>query len=110
MNIDFFKKDRLIPAIIQRSETSSFNKWLHECNTKNNRYSKVTFYSRSKQRLWTKGEMVTLNLVDIKMIVMEILIDPSKTSGSDLSYRRYLLANRKQSGVWFHNLRANYQN
>jgi hypothetical protein len=39
-------------------------------------------------------------------------MNQSKTSGSDLSYRRrYLLANRKQSRYGFiSNLEANYQN
>lgn len=60
MNIDF-KKDRdgLVPAIIQDDLT---NKVLmlgymdEEAFLKTNQSKKVTFFSRSKQRLWTKGE------------------------------------------------------
>jgi phosphoribosyl-ATP pyrophosphohydrolase/phosphoribosyl-AMP cyclohydrolase len=60
VNIDFAKYgDGLVPAIVQDNET---NKVLmmgfmnEEALTKTNEIGKVTFYSRSKQRLWTKGE------------------------------------------------------
>ncbi|WP_417889804.1 bifunctional phosphoribosyl-AMP cyclohydrolase/phosphoribosyl-ATP diphosphatase HisIE [Xanthomarina gelatinilytica] len=60
MKIDFDKyKDGLVPAIIQDAST---NKVLmlgfmnQEALSKTNNLGKVTFYSRSKQRLWTKGE------------------------------------------------------
>lgn len=60
MKIDFNKSpDRLVPAIIQDSET---NKVLmlgymnEEALNKTETEKKVTFFSRSKQRLWTKGE------------------------------------------------------
>lgn len=60
MKIDFDKyKDGLVPAIIQDAST---NKVLmlgymnNEALDKTNNLGKVTFYSRSKQRLWTKGE------------------------------------------------------
>ena len=60
MNLDFAKySDGLIPAIIQDNET---NKVLmlgfmnQEAIDKTNETGKVTFYSRTKQRLWTKGE------------------------------------------------------
>jgi phosphoribosyl-ATP pyrophosphohydrolase/phosphoribosyl-AMP cyclohydrolase len=72
MDIDFSKLAHgLIPAIIQDSETknvlmlgymnaASYQKTLDT--------QKVTFYSRSKQRLWTKGEESGnfLNVVSIK--------------------------------------------
>ena len=72
MNIDFSKNtDGLIPAIIQDSETKTVlmlgfmnaEAYQKTVNTK-----KVTFYSRTKQRLWTKGEESGnfLNLIDIK--------------------------------------------
>ena len=58
--IDFDKyKDGLVPAIVQDAST---NKVLmlgfmnQEAINKTNKLGKVTFYSRSKQRLWTKGE------------------------------------------------------
>ena len=60
MKIDFAKySDGLIPVIIQDNKT---NKVLmlgfmnEEALQKTVSLGKVTFYSRSKQRLWTKGE------------------------------------------------------
>lgn len=72
MNIDFSKLAHgLIPAIIQDSETKSvlmLGYMNAESYQKTLDTQKVTFYSRSKQRLWTKGEESGnfLNLVDIK--------------------------------------------
>ncbi|WP_339920141.1 bifunctional phosphoribosyl-AMP cyclohydrolase/phosphoribosyl-ATP diphosphatase HisIE [uncultured Flavobacterium sp.] len=72
MNIDFSKStDGLIPAIIQDSETNvvlMLGYMNAEAYQKTIDTKKVTFYSRSKQRLWTKGEESGnfLNLVDIK--------------------------------------------
>lgn len=59
MQPDFDKMDGLVPAIIQDSYTQKvlmlgfMNKEAYE---KTLETGKVTFYSRSKQRLWTKGE------------------------------------------------------
>jgi len=59
MSLDFNKQGGLIPAIIQDSIT---NKVLmlgymnEESLAKTKELGKVTFYSRSKNRLWTKGE------------------------------------------------------
>lgn len=73
MNIDFSKNtDGLIPAIVQDSETKNvlmlgyMNAEAYEKTVESN---KVTFYSRTKQRLWTKGEESGnfLNLIDIKI-------------------------------------------
>jgi len=72
MNIDFSKSAHgLIPAIIQDSETKSvlmLGYMNAESYQKTLDTQKVTFFSRSKQRLWTKGEESGnfLNLVDIK--------------------------------------------
>ncbi len=72
MNIDFTKSAHgLIPAIIQDSETKSvlmLGYMNAESYQKTLDIQKVTFFSRSKQRLWTKGEESGnfLNLVDIK--------------------------------------------
>lgn len=72
MNIDFSKNtDGLIPAIIQDSETKTvlmLGFMNAEAYQKTVDTKKVTFYSRTKQRLWTKGEESGnfLNLVDIK--------------------------------------------
>lgn len=72
MNIDFSKSAHgLIPAIIQDSETKSvlmLGYMNAESYQKTLDTKKVTFFSRSKQRLWTKGEESGnfLNLVSIK--------------------------------------------
>jgi phosphoribosyl-ATP pyrophosphohydrolase/phosphoribosyl-AMP cyclohydrolase len=72
MNIDFSKSAHgLIPAIIQDSETKAvlmLGYMNAESYQKTLDTKKVTFYSRSKQRLWTKGEESGnfLNLIDIK--------------------------------------------
>ena len=72
MNIDFSKSVHgLIPAIIQDSETKAvlmLGYMNEEAFAKTQATQKVTFYSRSKQRLWTKGEESGnfLNLVSIK--------------------------------------------
>lgn len=72
MNIDFLKSAHgLIPAIIQDSETKAvlmLGYMNEEAFAKTQETKKVTFYSRSKQRLWTKGEESGnfLNLVSIK--------------------------------------------
>ncbi len=72
MNIDFSKNVHgLIPAIIQDSETKSILMLGYmnaEAYQKTLDTQKVTFFSRSKQRLWTKGEESGnfLNVVSIK--------------------------------------------
>lgn len=57
--INFNKGDGLIPAIIQDASTLKvlmLGYMNNEALTKTIHEEKVTFYSRSKQRLWTKGE------------------------------------------------------
>ncbi len=72
MNIDFDKNtDGLIPAIIQDATTKNvlmLGYMNEEAYQKTLETKKVTFFSRTKQRLWTKGEESGnfLNLVDIK--------------------------------------------
>lgn len=62
---------QLIPAIIQHAETNQvlmLGYMNNEALEKTKAEGKVTFYSRSKQRLWTKGETSGnfLNLVSIQ--------------------------------------------
>ena len=72
MNIDFKKGDGLVPVIIQNAQTMQvlmlgyMNK---EAFDQTIETKKVTFYSRSKQRLWMKGESSgnTLSVIDIKI-------------------------------------------
>lgn len=59
MNLDFKKMDGLVPAIIQDDKTRvvlMLGFMNEEALTKTLETKKVTFYSRTKQRLWTKGE------------------------------------------------------
>ena len=71
MNVNFNKSpDGLVPAVIQDNDT---NKVLmlgymnREALEKTQKEGRVTFFSRSKQRLWTKGETSGnfLNVVSI---------------------------------------------
>lgn len=59
MNIDFTKNDGLVPVIIQHYLTQQvlmLGYQNSEAFEKTKEEGKVTFFSRSKQRLWTKGE------------------------------------------------------
>ena len=73
MTIDFNKNnDGLIPAIIQDANTKTvlmLGYMNEEALEKTKATKLVTFYSRTKQRLWTKGEESgnVLNLVDLKV-------------------------------------------
>jgi phosphoribosyl-ATP pyrophosphohydrolase/phosphoribosyl-AMP cyclohydrolase len=70
MEVDFAKMNGLVPAIIQDNRT---NKVLmlgfmnEEALAKTEELGKVTFFSRTKNRLWTKGEQSGnfLNVVKI---------------------------------------------
>lgn len=72
MKLDFDKTpDGLIPAIIQDATTKNVLMlgYMNEESLKTTQETKkVTFFSRSKNRLWTKGEESGnfLNLIDIK--------------------------------------------
>ncbi len=73
MKIDFDKSpDGLVPAIVQDATTKNvlmLGYMNSEALQKTKETQKVTFFSRSKQRLWTKGEESgnSLELVDIKV-------------------------------------------
>ena len=59
MNIDFAKMGGLVPAIIQDSYTTQvlmLGFMNEEALAKTRELGKVTFFSRTKNRLWTKGE------------------------------------------------------
>lgn len=72
MEVDFTKNlDGLVPAIIQDAMTNNvlmLGYMNNEALQKTQETGKVTFYSRTKKRLWTKGEESGnfLNLVNIK--------------------------------------------
>lgn len=96
MNIDFSKSAHgLIPAIIQDNETKTvlmLGYMNEEAYQKTLETKKVTFFSRSKNRLWTKGEESGnfLNLTDIKvdcdndtLLVKVQPVGPTCHTGSD---------------------------
>lgn len=59
MTIDFQKKNGLVPVIIQDNATLQvlmLGYMNEEAFAKTQQEQKVTFFSRSKNRLWTKGE------------------------------------------------------
>jgi phosphoribosyl-AMP cyclohydrolase / phosphoribosyl-ATP pyrophosphohydrolase len=73
MKIDFDKDNGLVPAIIQDFSTNKvlmlgfMNK---EAFEKTQKEKKVTFYSRSKKRLWTKGES-SGHFLNVKEIMLD---------------------------------------
>tara|TARA_B110000046_G_scaffold185756_1_gene229087 strand:- start:2674 stop:3273 length:600 start_codon:yes stop_codon:yes gene_type:complete len=73
MNIDFNKNnDGLVPAIIQDATTKNvlmLGYMNEEAFNKTQETKLVTFFSRTKKRLWTKGEESgnALNLVEMKL-------------------------------------------
>jgi phosphoribosyl-AMP cyclohydrolase / phosphoribosyl-ATP pyrophosphohydrolase len=72
MNIDFNKGEGLVPVIIQDAVTRNvlmLGYMNEEAYTRTKAEGKVTFFSRSKNRLWTKGETTGhfLHVVDIKV-------------------------------------------
>ena len=74
MKIDFGKyNDGLVPAIIQDDATGKvlmLGFMNEEALEKTKLIRKVTFYSRSKQRLWTKGEE-SGNFLELKKIIAD---------------------------------------
>ncbi len=59
MNINFDKGDGLVPVIVQDNQTLEvlmLGYMNEEALTKTQAEGKVTFFSRTKNRLWTKGE------------------------------------------------------
>lgn len=97
--INFSKLNGLVPCIVQDADTNvvlmlgfmnedSFRKTVTE--------KKVTFFSRSKQRLWTKGESSGnfLNLVDIlldcdqdTLLVKAKPVGPACHTGADTCFK-----------------------
>ena len=74
MNIDFNKSnDGLVPVIIQNylnNKVLMLGYMNEEAFEKTEELGKVTFYSRSKNRLWTKGEE-SGNFLEVKSIAVD---------------------------------------
>lgn len=72
LKINFSKMNGLVPCVVQDAQTSRvlmLGFMNEEAYQKTLREKRITFYSRSKQRLWTKGETSGnfLELVDIRV-------------------------------------------
>lgn len=95
MNLDFEKMNGLIPAIIQDNSTQKvlmLGFMNQEAYEKTVETGKVTFYSRTKNRLWTKGETSGnfLHVVSIKadcdndtLLIMVNPVGPVCHTGTD---------------------------
>jgi phosphoribosyl-ATP pyrophosphohydrolase/phosphoribosyl-AMP cyclohydrolase len=96
--INFSKLNGLVPCVVQDVQTLRvlmLGFMNEEAYQKTLREKKVTFYSRSKQRLWTKGETSGnfLELVDIlvdcdqdTLLVKAIPKGPSCHTGADTCF------------------------
>ncbi len=99
MKIDFEKNNGLVPAIIQDANTKTvlmLGYMNEEAYKKTTETKQVTFFSRSKNRLWTKGEESGnfLNLVDIKvdcdndtLLVFVNPVGPTCHTGTDTCWK-----------------------
>lgn len=99
MRIDFTKNNGLIPAIIQDNETKTvlmLGYMNQEALDTTLETQKVTFFSRSKNRLWTKGEESGnfLNLVSIKndcdndtLLIQVNPVGPTCHTGTDTCWQ-----------------------
>jgi len=99
MNIDIKSSHGLIPAIIQDSETKNvlmLGYMNEESLQKTIETQKVTFFSRSKQTLWTKGEESGnfLELVNIKndcdgdtLLIQAKPVGPTCHTGADTCWQ-----------------------
>ncbi|BFM44957.1 bifunctional phosphoribosyl-AMP cyclohydrolase/phosphoribosyl-ATP diphosphatase HisIE [Flavobacterium sp. CFS9] len=99
MNVDIKSAHGLIPAIIQDAETKNvlmLGYMNEESLQKTIETQKVTFFSRSKQRLWTKGEESGnfLNLVSIKndcdgdtLLIQANPVGPTCHTGADTCWQ-----------------------
>ncbi|PTQ97968.1 phosphoribosyl-ATP pyrophosphatase /phosphoribosyl-AMP cyclohydrolase [Mucilaginibacter yixingensis] len=73
MEIDFSKTDGLVPVVIQDEKTLEvlmLGYMNQEAYEKTEKEKIVTFFSRSKQRLWTKGE-TSNNFLHVKSMAID---------------------------------------
>lgn len=73
MNIDFNKSNGLVPVIIQNAITSQvlmLGYMNEEAYTTTENTGKVTFFSRSKNRIWMKGE-TSGNTLDVESMALD---------------------------------------
>ena len=107
MNPDFAKGDGLVPAIVQHTRTGEVLMlgYMDEAALANTRETGlVTFFSRSKQRLWTKGHPRTLTKrhVPVSIVVGEPLYPQRRDDQAEalitLRKRMQALLDRAQAG------------
>jgi phosphoribosyl-AMP cyclohydrolase / phosphoribosyl-ATP pyrophosphohydrolase len=115
MQLDFNKQGGLIPAIIQDAKTDKvlmLGYMNQEALEKTEKEGIVTFFSRSKQRLWTKGETSNnfLHVVDIKLdcdedtLLMKVNPDgPTCHTGADTCWQE---TNNPGQAGWLNHLKA----
>jgi phosphoribosyl-AMP cyclohydrolase / phosphoribosyl-ATP pyrophosphohydrolase len=73
ISINFSKSDGLVPCIVQDAKTSQvlmLGFMNEEAYQKTVREKRVTFFSRSKQRLWTKGE-TSGNFLELSEVLLD---------------------------------------
>jgi phosphoribosyl-ATP pyrophosphohydrolase/phosphoribosyl-AMP cyclohydrolase len=119
MKLDYKKTGGLIPVIVQDAQTKNvlMLAYMNEAALAKTLETKlVTFYSRSKKRLWTKGETSGnyLELVDIQKVCDEdtllVFVNPKgpachkgtgtcfnteNKAGFDLNYLEQIIQSRK---------------
>ena len=116
MNIDFSKQTNgLIPAIIQDAKTDKvlmLGYMNQEAFEKTQQHRIVTFFSRSKQRLWTKGETSNnfLHVVEINndcdgdTLLIKVNPDgPTCHTGADTCWNE---TNNPGKAGWLNHLKA----
>ncbi len=115
MTIDFDKQGGLIPAIIQDAKTDKvlmLGYMNQEAFEKTQQEGVVTFFSRSKQRLWTKGETSDnfLHVVEIKndcdqdtLLIKVNPAGPTCHTGADTCWNE---VNAPGQAGWLNHLKA----
>jgi len=108
--IDFEKSNGLVPAIIQ--DFASFQVLMvgymnREALEKTIQSEKVTFFSRSKNRLWTKGE-TSGNFLEFKDIAFDCdsdaLLIKAKPLGNTCHLDRYSCFGNREAHGFLHEL------
>ncbi|MDR1381858.1 MAG: bifunctional phosphoribosyl-AMP cyclohydrolase/phosphoribosyl-ATP diphosphatase HisIE [Tannerella sp.] len=105
MNLDYNKMGGLIPAIVQDTQTGAvlmmgyMNEEAYRTTVAS---GKVTFYSRTKQRLWTKGE-TSGNFLNVVKILPDcdgdallVKVNPAGPTGADTCF-----GETNRGGVFF---------
>ncbi len=105
MNVDFNKGNGLVPVIVQHYKTNTvlmLGYMNEEALEKTKKLGKATFFSRSKNRLWAKGEtsgnfLIVKNiLVDCDQDTILIKADPKGPTchtGSDTCFDEVIKSN-----------------